>query len=247
MGFGIFKHSLKMVFSDLGTVFRISIPVFLVILIGGIVLVGMIGINNLNTAGPGLIVLMAIIVVAYIFAVLWMAVAWHRYVLLEEYPNGVLPPLHQGRILAYFGRGILLTLIFGGVIFVGAFVLGGLASGGAPAVSALVMIIGIVGLLLVVWSAQRLSVILPAAAIGKPIGIGEAWEKTAPIAKSLILLLVIYFLFSFVLGFIQGILMAFAPILGLIYQVVFAWLNTVIGLSILTTTYGIAVEGRSID
>ena len=42
---------------------------------------------------------------------LWVAVAWHRFVLLDEVPNGLLPVWNGSAIASYLGQGIKLWLL----------------------------------------------------------------------------------------------------------------------------------------
>jgi hypothetical protein len=48
--------------------------------------------------------------VVWLFVLTWVAVAWHRYVLLEEHTT-FLPPLRQDLVWPYLGRTILLGII----------------------------------------------------------------------------------------------------------------------------------------
>jgi hypothetical protein len=60
-----------------------------------------------------------------VFAVLaycWAAVGWHRYVLLEETGNGIVPAMALGRVISYLGRAfvvglvVILAVIGGGLV-----------------------------------------------------------------------------------------------------------------------------------
>lgn len=70
---------------------------------------------------------------ATVLPLLWMAVGWHRFVILGERPWPVAPRLNGGRILAYAGRNlviILLAILYGlGVVFLFSLVAGIVAAG----------------------------------------------------------------------------------------------------------------------
>jgi len=102
----ILSHSIKMVVNNFGVALRMSTPligamVLSLILFGQEVFGGStyysMEIDPLydpvNEVNVGLATLIQAI------AALWVAVAWHRYILLEEKPDGLLPALHGGRVL----------------------------------------------------------------------------------------------------------------------------------------------------
>lgn len=57
-------------------------------------------------------------VVAFI-ATLWIAVAWHRFVLLNEAPQGLLPAFKGDRVMAYLLR--MLAYLGISLVFLGSF------------------------------------------------------------------------------------------------------------------------------
>jgi hypothetical protein len=167
--------------------------------------------------------------------------------LLAEYPGQIMPTFHGGAILGYFGRAILLGLLGFAGIMVGSLVLGSLAAVGGGAVGAIVSLVGLVGILGLLWALYRLAIILPAAAIGRHLSFAEAWNATQPYGVTIIGVFAFLILASLGVGIVTGLFSVILPAAGFIMQVVGNWLMTVLGLSLLTTIYGIAVEGRDIE
>ena len=115
----IFRHSWRQVFGNLPAALRLTaVPYGLLMAVTLMPSLWMA--TNPMQAGrmmrtfvsdPEMLPVMALplLVVALILG-LWMAVAWHRYILTEE-QGGVAPPFHFDRILGYFGKGLLIGLI----------------------------------------------------------------------------------------------------------------------------------------
>lgn len=180
-----------------------------------------------------------------IVAYLWIAVSWHRFVLLREGGTGLLPPFHGGRMLGYFGRALLIGLIMVLVGVVVGIVIGLMATTGS---FALVMVGTLILTFIIMVVFYRLSPILPAVALDQPIGMGEAWRQTKGGAGDILIVALISAVVSFLIQLPMelGTVDPAAP-LSIVYTVVTGWLQFMVGLSILTTIYGHYVEGRSID
>jgi hypothetical protein len=237
LGWKIFKHAFRMVFHDLGTAIRVSSPIIAVSLLG-VVLFFAVGADFVTgqTGNVGGVLLLALL--NYV-AALWVAVSWHRYCLLEEYPEGMAPEFNGSRVLAYFGwafvLGLIVLVMFGGV--------GGLAYALGWPVGAAVMVVGFIFAL---WVTQRLSLVLPASAVNNPLSIGDSWQATAPVSGAILVTFTAFFAFAFVIGFVGGLFSALSVALGFLVNAVVQWIITMMGLSILTTFYGICVEKREL-
>lgn len=169
----------------------------------------------------------------------WLAVAWHRYVLLEEAPTGLLPPAPGPETLAYAMWTFLAQLALLLFAMTGGRALQALAAALPwPAGWLVVLALG-VG---IAWTGLRLGLVLPAAALGRRLDLAEAWRLSAPAAGRL--------------GGVAAAVVAaglLAPWLipagapaavqaGL--GVALAWAGLMLGLSLLTTLYGHLVERR---
>jgi hypothetical protein len=185
-------------------------------------------------------------VVVTVVASLWIAVAWHRYVLEDEQSGGILPAFHGGRLLKYLGTSILLGLVLVIPIFalmlVAGFILVPLSGAGSTAMS----LIPAIALVPAAYAINRLSPILPAAAVGKKLSLKQAWAATANISSAIwgltFLGMVIYAISSMV-----GSAVLPETLTSMMLQsLVFGWISTMVGVSVLTTIYGVAIEGREL-
>ncbi|WP_170368997.1 hypothetical protein [Ruegeria arenilitoris] len=253
LGWNIFAHSLRMVFGNLKQVAQIVIGPAI---IGTVAIIGVFMVSGIpleafddNPNGlppgvnPGALILFAFLLFVVMLLVMgWIAVAWHRYILLEEYPSGVLPTFRFDRILAYFGRGLMLGILMA-IAFLPMGILTGMLGEGLIAVS-IILTIGYLVFLAICF--YRLSIILPAAAIGQPITLSEAWSNTLGTAGTIIVLIVVSFLFQFLVQLAIGVL-SIIPVLGVLIALFFGILILpMINVSILTTMYGVFIEKREL-
>ncbi|WP_370231699.1 hypothetical protein [Cognatishimia sp.] len=175
---------------------------------------------------------------------IWVIVAWHRFILLNEQPNGWVPPFNRDRMWAYF---IQVLKLFGVGILIGipltiVFVVIGAAGGGFVAF----LVTGIVLGLLVTVLFVRWSLILPAAAIGKPLSLRQSFNATKGAAFALIVAVVLVAILQFCLQFVAGILTESLYLVGVAVNLLIGFAIGMLNASILTTLYGHYVEGREL-
>ncbi|WP_420585550.1 hypothetical protein [Ruegeria sp.] len=254
LGLEIFVHSVKMVLRNLKQAIQVSlVPA----LIGGVLITGLFflfdipldaldnaeaGLPEDVSAGAALGFLLGLLAVLF-GTVFWIVVSWHRFVLLEEYPTGFVPPFRFDRILAYFGRVLLLGLLCGIAFVPCTFVVGAVSVASVPVSVALMVVLFI----LIIVLFYRLSPILPAAAIGKPLSFSEAWSATSGASGAILLLIIVTSLFQLLMQFVGGLLL-FIPVIGPLVLIFVAMLVLpLINVSILTTMYGVFVEKRELS
>ncbi len=186
--------------------------------------------------------IIAIILFVIIFAM--TAVAWHRFVLLNERPESVIPKFPEGTLKAYIWRSvrlgivlILLAIPFGLIFGVIATLLT-LVGGWLGALIGLVLISATFSFI-----SLRLSIVLPAKALGIEMGLGEAWEKTKQVAAPIFFVALIIMGATLVATAIVDQLPAAISWLPLF---LIDWISLMFGISILTTLYGYCVEGREL-
>ena len=253
LGWQIFVHSVRMVFGNIKQVLQITVGPALIAtaLIVALFMVSGIPLEAFDEgagelppgASVGGIFLFVIGLIAVLLVtIFWIAVSWHRYILLEEYPTGIFPTFRFDRILAYLGRALML-----GILMVIAWMPMGLVFALlGESHAGLSIIVFLVYLVFLIVCFYRVSIILPAAAIGDPITLGEAWNSTRGIAGSILVLLVVSFLFQFLVQLVFTAL-AIIPVLGILLTVFFGTLVLpMINVSILTTMYGIFIEKREL-
>lgn len=252
-GWELFLHSVKQVFGNMGAAVRISGALFLVqaaatVYLGrSAMMAGPDGMGH-GPAAPAAATLVILIVT--LVTGLWIAVAWHRYILRVEEPGSIIPPFHGRRLLAYLGYSLLIGL----VVVIPAALLGALAGmilhafnaagGGAKIVGSLLWLVFV--LVPVILLSLRLSPVLPAAALGEPMGIKGAWAATAGAWPDLLGLAAVAGLAS--------ILIDLPPLIGIgslpfvmVWSLLSAWVKMMVGASILTTVYGHYVERRPLS
>ncbi len=187
-----------------------------------------------------------IILLTYLLVFAWVAVAWHRFVLLEEYP-GLLPAFNGRPVLPYLGKTLLVAMVLL-LVMIPLLLLVSLALG--PILMAAPLIGGIIlGLLIgIVFSYfwLRFAICLPATAVGKPMKIGESWSATAPLSGTIFGVTIIISALNLLASYAAGQLGALSGVLGMVAEVGVTWVTMMVGVSILTTLYGHLVEGRDL-
>ena len=238
------KHALRMITGNLSQALKVSVGPSLILIATFAVIFGVGGLGDPETltAPPLLMVMMFFIafpVTLFVFG--WIAVSWHRFILLEEH-SGMLPAYRGRPIWPYLWVLFVLGLRMFVVIIPFMFILGGLFGNGSPAVFLfLILALNI----LLSYLAMRWALPLPAKAIGTEMRFSESWKATAPLGSTIFGVVVALIVFNFAVGFIGGVF-APLPIIGFIINVAVSWLTGMLGISILTTLYGHIVEGRDL-
>lgn len=251
MGVDILVHSVRLVLSDWRNALKITGLLYLIYAIPALLL-GLlfppptqpeqVAAAALSAAPAGLLSgILAIVVFV------WIAVAWHRYILLDEQPAGQLPAFNGRRMVNYglysIGIGFLgfiVSIVLAAIVGIIAVPLLGVVGG---------MITGLIGLAAALIIFYRLAPLLPAIAIGKPLTMGQAWEATNGANVPIIILAVLSAVAALVIDIPAFILMNAGPIggfLALLWTLCTGWVKMLVGVSILTTLYGHYVERRSI-
>lgn len=242
-GWTIFTHSVGLAARNWKEALKIFlVPVALCVALF-VVIGGSIGL----TAGDeptGSVALLLLILPLVFVVIFWSVVSWHRFVLLEEYPTGWIPPFRFDRILSYFGHGLLLGLV-ALVLMVPVIALMALfASIGGEVLSIIIVIPAYIALVVIMY---RLIPILPAAAIGKPLKLMESFNATKGATGAIIVLLLVLFGVNLGVQLAVAALMAIFPPLGILFSLAASLFLSIVNISVLTTFYGHYIEGRSID
>lgn len=254
LGIRLFIHALKMLFHDFGVTLRITmLPLFLgyglafgiiYLLFGTEFFDVMTGKLNPMQATQPFFPAMLILLVITALTYCWSAIAWHRFVLLQERPESMLPGIQWSGVGRYLWAGIKIFLVvlfvmvpvmflfaqFRMVIFANPF---------APPLMAVLIVFAL--LLLGATLVFRIALVLPATAIGQPISLLESWKATT--GYFLALVGVVLFLAA-----VRGVTAVFpaAGLVGLVPVVALSWLSYALAVSVLTTLYGVCVEKRDL-
>lgn len=192
---------------------------------------------------PGFIPKMLLLAVVTLFCFIWVAVNWHRFVLLAEYPSWFGAPPRVDRMLSYLGTSVLIILMVIVLLIVLSI---------ASVLLFPVLQIPLLGplanvLLGAVLSAIifRMSMPLPAVSIGEQMTFGEGFEVTR---GSFLPIVVLAFLISMLSAIPQFLIETpLAPIVtSAAYMIASQWLIAMLGISVLTTLYGYFVERREL-
>lgn len=255
-GWNIFIHSVRMVFGNLGPALRISALLYLAYMIVNayfllnfaddlVELQYSMSTGHLPEVLPsGLISTMVLNFVIGLLTSLWIAVLWHRFVLLGQTPETVIPPLYAGMVLIYLGKTIQLSLMLAVVgVVLGGFI--GLAL--APILGALASVsIPLILLGALLYLSYRLGLIFPAVALSKAMTFRKSWSKTTAASGAIAQLAVIAVIFAILIQIPSNMNPDPTSIINLIYSYVVGWIAMMVGISVLTTLYGIYVEGREL-
>lgn len=253
MGWQIFIHSIRQVLNNLSAALRISGALFLVQLVVSYALgVSLSGGSEAEfqqrmMSGEFPWLGMILVLVITVITGIWIAVAWHRYVLKVEMPGSFIPPFHTDRVLSYFGNTLLLMVIAIPIALVTSLIVGLVASAfysgnGVPGLG-FGILVGVLTMLPVIVVIYRLSVILPGSALGQGVRLAEAWRATAGSSGAIILLAVLSILAAIIID-LPLMVLGSVPVLVFAWSAVTAWLKMMVGISILTTLYGHFVEKR---
>lgn len=247
----MFVHSVRLVLNDWRNALKITGLLYLIYAVPTLLLSLLFptpaqpeqAMGTMLSAAPAGLLTVILAVVAFV----WIAVAWHRYILLDEMPAGQFPEFNGQRMLNYGLYSIGIGLLGAIVSFVLAAVIGIIAIPLLGVVGG--FITGIVGLAAALIIFYRLAPLLPAVAIGKPLTLGQAWEATNGANVPIIILAVLSAVAAIAIDIPAFILAMASPIggfLALLWTLATGWVKMLVGVSILTTLYGHYVERRSI-
>jgi hypothetical protein len=251
MGWRIVRHSFILLSRNFSDALRVSIGP---LLIGGALIYVALSVmgtspqsillspqSSDDAGAAALVVLFALLIGLFVLS--WIAVAWHRFILKEEYP-GLIPTLNSAHILPYIGRSIVLALLMTVILLPVAAVAGVVLSALGLINSALAgLVIGFAMGLFFTFVWLRVALVLPATAINEPISIREAWTLSNPASSDILSASVILVGLNIVVGAVLEIF--FGPtLMGFIVNLGVSWVTLMIGTSVLTTLYGHLVQGR---
>jgi hypothetical protein len=247
-GWLIFRHSFNLLMENLEQAFRLSFLLYLVQSSYAIYLffnpaqtTELEGMQVMVTAPEDMLPTVFFGFVAIVGSV-WIAVAWHRFVLNGEVTGGWLPEFRGSLILGYLGRSIMIGVL---VIF-GVIVLS------IPISIIAVGLPGLAGLMTLVMIGAgayfffRLGIMLPAAALGEKLTLADAWDATSGKSDTILTLALIVVGGSVLIQLPSQFNDAPDSTITLVYTLVVNWFATIIGISVLTTLYGHYVEQRPI-
>ncbi|UOA14292.1 MULTISPECIES: hypothetical protein [Sulfitobacter] len=250
----LFTHALNMLFHAPATTLRVILPAVFWVMgaaaVAGVLAGDALGAMDqvIDRAAPPptdqLLILIAC-GLAGILGYALMAVLWHRHVLLDRDATGTEVRPGARLFWSYVWRAIVLGFVqFLAAIPIGiAMLLVGGLTGSSPAA---LLLIGLVAGVAFLWLALRLSLVLPAAAMGHVMAVSESWRATEPLSRTLWALAVLLAVVNTLLGVIAGMLLPADPGLRLMLDSVLYLIEGLVFVSMLTTLYGHLIEGREL-
>lgn len=249
MGWDIVRHSFAMLFRNLGNAVRVSFGPILLSLLAAFAIVTLLDISAARIVfeaaqgemSPNVAIAVLLMIVVFLFVSAWIAVAWHRFILLEEYP-GLLPPLAGRPVWPYVGKTILLGLVMI-VAMIPALIVTSLLSGLFGGSAAILSVLGIGLALYFSYMWLRLGLVLPATALGRPMGFAEAWRSTGGHANAILGTGALLIVINSGVALVSSIM---PTAVSLLLDLVSSWITVMVGTSVLTTLYGVIVERRTL-
>jgi hypothetical protein len=258
------KHMLSSTLNNLGFAFKAQWPWFVVM---GVVFTAVAAVNGLNLMSGGLdlkaqieanpekaLVFVMSFLVAIIVGFLGfasIAVSWHRYVLLDEVPQGLAKLRVDRTVWRYFGNMFLIALcIIPLMIPVSIGVTPLMAVNPFVAMAGFFVFVMLVMLPII----YRLSIKLPAVALGRTdFKLGNAWDVSRGnwwpiVGVSVIFSLISWGIDLFMTGLSSALYSFMDPAIS--FSIEFAanalvnWIVTVMGITMLTSLYGYFEEKR---
>jgi hypothetical protein len=264
--FKAIEHAFRSTTDNIGFAFHVSWPWLLMLLPLNVATNLYIVLNNIQPRGgaePDIAALgrfftaSAPLAIASIIAYASIAVNWHRYVLLDEIPQGWNRLRIDSLMWRYIGNFILILLVIMAATAGAAFVvtLAGLVVGSIVGEKTTTILLAPVVLVLYVYAilaTYRLSVKLPSVALGRvDFSMKDAWRATGGNMWRLLGVVCLFVAAMLVVGVsmfaITFVFEKFGTVglsVSIAIQVMVNWVATIFGVTLLTSLYGYFVEGR---
>ncbi|HIP24355.1 MAG TPA: hypothetical protein EYG79_12295 [Rhodobacteraceae bacterium] len=210
---------------------------------------------DLTGASVGLVLLLILVATVFLFwSVSLVAIVWHRYILLEEIPQGVIPYRADFRIGRYFWLGVGISLLAALVVGILSGILGmifgplfmnsmqGVASGAAGVGFLMGLLVGTIVAVLYL----RMALVLPAVALDDRLTIGQAWEQTSGHTGAIIGLALALAFVNMVVPMVINLAFGESVWINLAFMGLYQWFYFMLGISILSTLYGHIVQKREV-
>ena len=240
----IINHSINQIFSNLNTAFKLTAVLWLFYSIYT-VYVFLFGIPLYDFFWNILLVVIG----------LWIAIAWHRFILKDEHSTILIPRFYGKNMLSYFWVVVLIFLILCipiiGIIII--FVYLGLDFAiffnqdleNPLEIWIYPGFLGLYATISIFYYAflLRWGACFPAIAIGSKLGLKLSWQATKGHNWSFLGL-------SVFLSIITGLIYVIVPfvfqgsVLSLIWSILSGWIIMMLNISVLTTIYGYFIEKR---
>jgi len=241
------------IFQNLGPALRISLGPLVLAGVGLAVLnqdllrawmAGTLGTATFSQARVTVFVLSGLVVI--LATGYWVAVAWHRFLVLDERPGALLPRFHGGPVLRYALTSLIAVLLAGLVVLVYTLVL-------SPVVGPIYVQIGSyhhvlghgpvlvvmngIGTFLFVYVFLRFSPVLVARALGRPAGKDSALRQSAPLRGLILRLAAGYAVVTLLWTLFSAGVLTQLPVLAFAFNLFANWAAFMFSIGVLTRLY----------
>ena len=244
-GVRIFSHSLRQVLDNLGPALKISGVLYLVQVGVSMALGHAMASAGMGMMGGGMGLGVVLVLVVSLITGIWIAVAWHRYVLLGEVPTGVVPPFMGERMGQYFIKSLLiglLLMLLGMILGMVVGTLFGRLMMGGPLVA--MLLIAVMVQVPLIFLGLRMAAALPGTALGENPAFMAGWQATVGEWRPLLQLSAIMALALWAVNLISWFVFGGFGLMANIWQLISGWPVMMVGLSVLTTLYGHYIQKR---
>lgn len=266
-GITIFTHSVRQVLGNIGMAIRISwwlVAAFIAAMVG----LSLMASDWFDYAAeatrtgvaPGPLPDGGALVIVYMFAVIlfliWgsivVAIAWHRFILNEEKPTGLIPYRSDFRVGGYFlytlGIALLVLVLTIPLGIVAGLVIAPFSGASIPVFLTVGAIVGIIIGIIITVVYLRMALVLPAVALDSRLGLGDAWSASRGASGAIAVLAVALVLLSFVVNYVLELMIGagMSTIVVTVLSSAFQWFNLILNISILSTLYGHLVQKRDV-
>lgn len=195
----------------------------------------------------GLVALAAMI--AVFIGIATFAIFWHRHALLEGDARDMVMQASGLIMRQYLGGALLVFLATFAAAFIAGSSLGmivAIAEHQSMPAGILTLFVQLIVSVGVSWLALRISLVLPAAAIGHTFGMQQSWDTTAAVSMDIFWTAILLGILNLVLLSVLNELGTALPGLQIAFDLLLITLQSLIYVSVLSTLYGHLVLGRSL-
>lgn len=177
----------------------------------------------------------------FFIAMSWIAIAWHRFVLLEETPRQLFPSWSGSRVIAYALKTLGIILVIAFVIIIPFALISSIFM--AMGLGVMVFFANLLLFVCFYYLFFRAGLVLPALSLDSKMPVRQSLEATKPLSNDIFGLSAIVVGLVLVGGIVIG---SIAPnnLIGVLITSVFQWFVVMISASLLTTLYGHTIEHR---
>ena len=256
----IITHAIRMLTYDIRTTFRILLPPLILVVGSAIVAAALApaALEMLYTQRPattppsaGSLMTLFFMGAVGLTGYALMAILWHRHVLLDDSARARATRPDLSTFFSYLWRatlvGLVQILVSIPIAFTMALVGGATLVGNGASSLLVLVVLGVISGVVFLWVALRISVVLPAAAMGQKMRIAESWQTTARAATPILGVAVLLALLNGVISLVVPVLLPAAPGVRLVLETLIYALEGLVFISVLTTLYGNLVEGRPLS